>query len=419
MVALDRLRLLVGRWAGIDVERGGQRHLLEKFVARRVGTLGLPSTDAFVEALSGPSDPEVLDLLDALTVGHTWFFREPAQLRLVETLLRTAPARSGPLDVWVPGCATGEDAYTVAMLASRAGRDVRIVGSDLNREAIARAHEGRYARWSVRELPRELRHHFRWDDGLNLAEVGDSLREHVSFLRHNLMDPPLRTQGGACFDLVVCRNVLIYFFPDSHARALERLASALVKGGSLVLGGSELVAEPPPELTLKNLDGRFVLERTRVPALHGGSRPPSAAPPPAPTQTLASMLSTAYAHLRAGDSELAETVCRDALELEPASPVAQLYLGIALHLQKDVPRAAQALRRAVAAAPNLWPAGFYLGLCCERLGLREEAKGAYGRALGACRDQPEGGGIDPCEELELWRHELLAAARRLNLGQAG
>src|SRR6185436_17516048 len=213
-------------------------------------------------------------LIDAITVPHTWFYRDPEQLRIIEKLLANAPP--GPLTVWIAGCATGEEAYTLAMIGKRVGRPLNVLATDINDSALAAARRAIYSALAVRDVPDADR---RWllPQGADFA-VDKELTADVTFLRHNLVDAPPRAPRGG-WDLVVCRNVLIYFAPTPAMRVFERFARAVREGGSVVVGASEVVLQPPAGLELVSSGNRLVLRRPTRPA---GTSLPQPAPRPAP-----------------------------------------------------------------------------------------------------------------------------------------
>ncbi len=259
MSPVQRLFALVEGWSGISLERGGTIESLVRFLGGRARELGLPSLEAYVAELEGSLASERELILDAVTVNYTWFFRDAEQLEDVGTLLREAWPHGARLNAWVAGCASGEDAYTLAMVAQAAGRELTVLGTDVNSACLAVAREGRYGAWSMRELPVEARAFFE-AEARGTQRVTDALLARVSFLRHNLLDPPPRPPAGG-WDLVLCRNVLIYFRRDLARAASERLGASLALGGWLLFGASEALLEEPVGLTLVRRRGRGALHR--------------------------------------------------------------------------------------------------------------------------------------------------------------
>ena len=277
---------LVERVTGLALDRGGVSAALDRFVAERMATLSLRRLDEYIALASDPTSSEQRRLIDAITVQHTWFYRDAEQLQTIAKILGAAPP--GPLAIWVAGCATGEEAYTLAIIGRRIHRDVRIVATDVNETALATARRGVYGPAALRDVPDLERRWFQQRD--NVYVVDRSIQDAVSFVRHNLVElppaPPPGMRGG--WDLIVCRNVLIYFAPAAADRLLERFARAIKEGGSLVVGASEVVFEPPPGLELISADRRLVLRRPL--------RPPSnVAPQPTPTNHISPLRPNARA----------------------------------------------------------------------------------------------------------------------------
>jgi chemotaxis protein methyltransferase CheR len=233
---LERLRELAG-FAATDVLRGR---------LKRVGPL-LARLDPGACALD---DPAWAALLDAVTVQETRLFRAAPQLEAFRALVLpglVAAAGARPLLLVSAGCATGEEAWTLAILAARAGAQAwRVLGLDLCRPALAAAQEARYHLGppdALREVPEA-------DRALLVREAAcfspaPALRPRVGFRRANLLVPGLRP-GEA--DAILCRNVLIYMTPEARLAVLGGLAAALRPGGALLLGPTD---SPPPGLGLR------------------------------------------------------------------------------------------------------------------------------------------------------------------------
>jgi chemotaxis protein methyltransferase CheR len=400
MNARRELDQLLESYTGIEVTRGGIDASVDAFLARRLPELGNTSLDEYIARL-GPHSAELELLLNAVTVTHTWFMRDPGQLAIISELLAQRAAHAPPLRVWIPGCATGEDAYSVAILAELAGRGVEILGTDINSAALARAAQARYGSWSVRELANIERYFVRGERSSFLLH--DRLKRAVRFERHNLIDQAM----PGSWDVVLCRNVLIYLSRERARSVVERLADALAPRGHLLLGASEVVFEVPPQLDATYVAGRLALRRVsdRAPLRRGEPAPrpsliphaPRAAwqaPLPALPRAVASIPEKPAPRAAAGlgvegllarghelldRSELTAAITEYELAVDADCTIAEphMYLGIALYLNGGIEAALHELRAAVFLEPQLWPAAFYLAVCHEARGELEEAAREY------------------------------------------
>lgn len=183
-------------------------------------------------------DPETYaGLIDRLTVGETYFFREPAQIDLVRALARGWSEQPAPRRVWSAGCATGEEPYTLAIVLDEAGvlEHTEIAATDLSRHAVDRARLGSYGKWSLRRCDADVRRRY-FHERAGRHELHQRFVDAVRFDVRSLMDgPPAR---GA-YDLVLCRNVLIYFHGEALQQAAATLRDALRPGGTLIMGSSD------------------------------------------------------------------------------------------------------------------------------------------------------------------------------------
>lgn len=231
---------------------GVQQQRLIRELDRARGQAGLSSA-AYVELLQ--REPAAFEaLLDGITVRETYFFRERQQLELLRDRALAGDAAHlapRPLRAWSAGCASGEEAFTLAMLLGGAPSGVDVVGTDVSAAALHQAQQATYGRRAVRALTDQERATYFEPAGTRLR-VRRAWRRRVRFAPGNLIqDAP----GSSGFDVVLCRNVFIYFTADAIAAAVDNLVAALAPGGWLLTGS----ADPPLDA-----DG---LER--VPGEHG------------------------------------------------------------------------------------------------------------------------------------------------------
>jgi chemotaxis protein methyltransferase CheR len=243
---LEYLASLVERHSGIVVG-SGQGYLLNGRLlplARGLGMKGIPELVRHLR--SQPASPVHQQVIEAITTNETSFFRDQAPFRILqEVVFARLRGRSQPLRIWSAACSTGQEAVSLAMLLRDQfpglSAEAHIVGTDLNRQVVERARSGLYSELEVgRGLSQaQLARHFqRRDQGWTLAP---SLRSMLEFRVHNLLE---EVPGGDRYDLVMLRNVLIYFAPETRLRVLQHVHRALRPDGWLILGASETMSVP-------------------------------------------------------------------------------------------------------------------------------------------------------------------------------
>ncbi|MEN6347540.1 MAG: protein-glutamate O-methyltransferase [Armatimonadia bacterium] len=230
---------------GINLHEGKER-LVEARLARRLRALELVDVDQYLDYLRGPSgDTEILHMVDALTTNKTSFFREPQHFDfLAERVIPEATARGSQLRLWSAGCSSGEEPFTIAMVAletlgTNRAASVRILATDISAEMLDKASEGVYTEAALAEVPRPLlTRYFEPIKGSapRSWRVGSLLRRTVTFAQLNLMEKwPMRGP----FDAIFCRNVMIYFDRETRDHLVERFRRLLHPEGYLLVGHSE------------------------------------------------------------------------------------------------------------------------------------------------------------------------------------
>jgi two-component system CheB/CheR fusion protein len=238
----DRILALLAGRRGVDL-RDYRAETLDRGLRSRLDALALSDLGQYRRRLD--EQPEEVDLLlRALVVPFTGFFRDAAVFQGLrqEVLPRlgTAVPRGSPLRTWCIGVATGEEAWSVALLLAEQGGPFQVLGSDLDPGALEVARRGVYPREAVAAIPSALRDRF-LDVRGDQATVREELRGSVRFAQHDLMGRVLAPREAvvASFTLALVRNVLIYFDRRLQQKALDRLAAVIDPGGALVLGDAE------------------------------------------------------------------------------------------------------------------------------------------------------------------------------------
>ncbi len=218
---------------------------LEQSLRPLIDALALPSLEALVACIWGGRDDALATrVIEALLNNETSFFRDAAAFQTIDRdvfgELHARCERRKRVRIWSAGCSTGQEPYSVAMRLRDQSRwdgwAIDIVATDISGSAIARAKEGRYSQFEIqRGLPvRTMLKYFRQSG--DEWETDPSLRRAVRFAVHHLADP-----APGQFDLILCRNVLMYFASPLRRTVFDRLADALAPGGMLVLGAGETV----------------------------------------------------------------------------------------------------------------------------------------------------------------------------------
>lgn len=239
---MERILGRVREITGVDFRHYRPAMLLRR-VHNRMLSAGITDLSDYLERLLNDVE-EAWHLLERLTIKVSRFLRGRAVFEhLLAELGQTEWAQT-PLQIWSAGCAHGEEAYSLAWLLARTGRPGSVLATDVDPTALERAAAGWFDSSSSSELtPADLDQILEPEvPGSNRRRVHSSLRERVSFRRHDLLAPPCPSIGR--FDLVCCRNVLIYLHPTAQQAVLERLSDALNPGGLLCLGEAEWLSPP-------------------------------------------------------------------------------------------------------------------------------------------------------------------------------
>jgi chemotaxis methyl-accepting protein methylase len=317
----DLIADLIHRESGVRVPRERRSSM----IGRALST-ATPDRDAaaFLHRVGDDRD-SLARLLDVVTIKETFFHRDEEQLRSIDWRALAERARgrgSETIDVWAAGCATGEEPYTLALLAletfAGGAPPVRILGTDLSRTAIDDAERGEYRERALRLVPSwQLRTQFDTSVG-STTRIGEPARRLVRFAQHNLVRDPIPAPGAGAFDVVLCRNVLIYFDTPTVAIVVDRLRESLRPDGTLVLGAADTLCLTAA--TLGQLDRRTTVELP--PRRQRREKAPSVPAPDATSHFLHGLLA-----LQRGDAKAAVAALRRALYLEPSLAAASFQLG--------------------------------------------------------------------------------------------
>ncbi len=240
-------------------------------IVRRLHLRGYASLEEYNEIL-GQSDEALNELFHDMLIGVTEFYRDKEAIKSLRTkvldTLATQTDSNVPIKIWIPGCASGEEVYTIAIELSEALREAgsdrrfRIIGTDIHAGSIEIASRGIYSEEKIQKVPKELRErYFVESQGQYVIEA--ALRQKIIFSMHNLIsDPPFMN-----LDLISCRNLMIYFNEEPQASALSMFIFGLQKNGYLFLGASESLGKFKSAFEVVNARWRIFQKITNASAL--------------------------------------------------------------------------------------------------------------------------------------------------------
>jgi chemotaxis protein methyltransferase CheR len=245
-----------------------KRYYVERRVFERMAQTGAGSFHAYFVRLR-LDEHEVEQFVNAFTVNETYFYREEHQLKCLanDILPELVQGRRTdvPIRIWSVPCSTGEEPYSIAIWLLENWRmvddfQIEIVGSDIDTKALEQAVRGVYGNRALMRLSPPLQEKYFSAAGPDQWKILDDLRGSVTFTRVNIMeDRETRTQGQ--FDVIFCRNVLIYFDDASRRIAAENLFENLVPGGIICLGHSESMSRISPLFEVRRFSDAIVYQR--------------------------------------------------------------------------------------------------------------------------------------------------------------
>ncbi len=390
-----------------------------------------PETLARHIAVLDVARPEWARLVDLLTVGETYFFRDASWFEgierdvLVPLIARRRRDGMLRLRIWSAGCATGEEPYSLAMLIDRLLPDreawsITILASDVNSLALESARRGLYRPWSFRQVPAAtIERHF-GDAGDGLRELAPEIRGMVAFTPQNLVDDAPYGPAFSDMDLIVCRHVVMYFSAEMQRLVASRLGTSLSADGWLLTSPAEAwpdLFEPLAVVRLPSLTGFKRSEAVpteppkRTPPRPRPRRPSAqrALPTPRPAERHDVSIALARTLADRGDYAGARLLCEQGL----ARAILD-HDGHFLHAQicqevGDRDGARKALRRALYLRPESVPAHFLLGNLLEADGDRDAARRSMRNVVDLARLQVEDDEVRRLAEAA----EAFLAARRV------
>lgn len=460
---LTRFRALLATrlgWAFADSDTPRLAYVLGK----RADTHRLSRAGYLAHLGSNAWEAELATLAEELTVNETYFYRHGEQFRaLADVVLpERIQTRSGQrvLRMVSVGCSSGEEAYTLAIVARELRPEtdwiVNVLGLDVNPAMLHRARAGRYSAWSLRETPDAIRQ--RWfrphDGGYELAPM---IRAAVQFRQYNVADEDVGLWRPDQYDVLFCRNLLMYLTPNLRETLVRRMTRSLAPGGCLFLGHTDSLGSRPEGLEAQHTHGAFYYRRPTRTAAPRFREPTIARPHSARTVRPTRQAPEPDLHDRAlrllrderfadaleliesgpvdlsrprdlllhgallahtGRLDAAEMVCRQLLDIDGLYADAHHQLGVCLEGGAAVDVAIGHYRLAAYLDPDFAMPRLRLGLLARRRGEHRVAGTELGRALALLRHEREdrivlfGGGFGRVALTTICRAELDACEVR-------
>jgi chemotaxis protein methyltransferase CheR len=263
----ERFRSVITQRLGLQFE-DAKLGFLGEVLRRRLTVLKQPS-DAYLRSLqTAPLNGELSMLAQELTVGETYFFRNNEQFQALAQVALPERARiraaSKTLRLLSAGCASGEEAYSMAIVSHDTivdpSWDVHIRAVDLNPVVLEKARRARFSVWALRETSPDLQHRWFRPDGREMI-LEESARAAVRFDQKNLVADDVELWEPAAYDVIFCRNVMMYFSPEQASTVIARVARSLAPGGYLFLGHAETLRGLSDDFHLRHTHGTFYYER--------------------------------------------------------------------------------------------------------------------------------------------------------------
>lgn len=254
-----------------------RKYDLEKSLHAISGQAGFQSVDEFVQSLTDNGNADAIALLAKhLTIGETYFFREPMVLdyfntKLLPALVLRASKRETPLTIWSAGCCTGEEIYSVAMLIHNSMNNlpklpVNLIGTDINPDFLIKAKSGVYRDWSFRNDVNNFKQKYFTSSRQSSFLLHDNIKEMVSFSMLNLISDDYQSTLNISgkIDVIFCRNVLIYFSDENRKHIIGKFYDMLDDDGYLILSLTEVAHQPDTRLQQIIEDGIIIFKKKHI-----------------------------------------------------------------------------------------------------------------------------------------------------------
>jgi chemotaxis protein methyltransferase CheR len=258
-----------------------KKYVIESRLSHRLTELELEDFDQYIAYLTmGPYQmDEFQEMFNRITINETSFFRNEAQLDVFEKVIlpQLLEQRSSTkrLRIWSAACSSGEEPFTLAMLIHRSlgvrlsDWHIEILGTDISEKTLSVAQSGIYSNYAIRTTPKLMLDRYFKEDGRNFV-LSDEIRSMVSFEKHNLKDSMAAKRHGT-WDVIFCRNVLIYFDDPMKKGVISMFDNQLAKDGTLFIGHSERIASLTDRFTQLDIPQGFCYQKCEYVESEAGS----------------------------------------------------------------------------------------------------------------------------------------------------
>jgi len=476
---LSRLSDFLASQMGLHFPRERWRDL-ERGIAAAARESGYTEAEAYIHwLLAAPlTRTQIEGLASHLTVGETYFFREKRSLDILEQqilpeLLRARAQTETHLRIWSAGCCTGEEPYSIAMLLDRLIPDLEqwnltILATDINPRFLRKAAQGVYGEWSFRDTPAWIRERYFTRRQGGRFEIQPRIRRMVTFSYLNLAEDayPSLVNSTNAMDVILCRNVLMYFAQERARKVVDKLHRSLVDGGWLITSPAETSTVLFSAFTAVEFPGAFLYRRIaaagprtvavghQVPWYDGEATAPQVQPPIAPSESgvinvARSAVAPEVLHEAGGvqateaedadscehdereiprrkaracanEGRLAEAVewCEKAIAADKLNPAHYSLLAAICQEQGQSETAERSLARALYLEPDFALAHFALGNLCLSGGRQREARRHFGNALTLLRACPADALLPESDGLSAGRLVQIIASVQASLPRA-
>lgn len=388
--------------------------ILADVIGGRLSALRLRDCSSYAEFLAdGCESKAEMDILIAeLTVGETYFFRDPEQFAAIRDIvlpdILERKRSSMQLRIWSAGCATGAEPYSLAILLAHeladriAGWQVGIYATDLNRSYLARAAEGKFRAWDLRSTSDEVKRDCFSQEGL-IWTIDPRYKQWVSFHHMNLVEGEFSTPFPAAtsFDLILCRNVMIYFAPEVNRRLIGQFHQALEDEGWLVVGASEHSLENYRAFRTVTAPGARLYQKMALPRGQMEVAPeaplarpvaavrPVSMPPADPDVADVADVAGLCQLVNRGNWQDAAEYGRRLLTRDRLNPEIHFYQAVISENLGILEEAERSLRQAIYLDRNFALAHYHLGLALKRDRQMLTAARSFGNALKVLAGLPD------------------------------